>query len=382
MDNNISLEEWENYWHDPPENPDDYFEEYLPSYGDLPLKVLNIASNYGYVKTNEMRAINWVGYKIQYPAIELINLIGGIRKKGAISYYKKHLEPKKDGTFREINEPSGELKLVQREIIDGLLLDLPISENAFGFSGGNIVDAITPHLNSSSFMMVDIKNAFPSIKFDHIINALVYRGSTKKEFEHQTKLYELMGFEQEDVSYFSWYTARVICQLCTLRGIFPQGAPTSPRLFDLVFKKIDDSINSLIASKSNKFSDCIYTRYADNLLISSKKDVRKIKRHILESIEGSWRKNFKLEWHKLKINDSLPSALRVLGLNIIEGKLHNTRKFKRRLRLMAHHLLWLKDHNYNYDSERKKFMGMLGFTIKETLPENLQKQIKFIKENF
>lgn len=75
---------------------------------------------------------------------------------------------------------------------------------------------------------------------------------------------------------------------------------------------------------------------------------------------------------------------------IINGELHNTRKFKQNLRLTLHHLEWLKNNGQEIKYKRqvdvrKVLNGKIGWAIKETLPAGLREELNRIveqEENF
>jgi RNA-directed DNA polymerase len=58
--------------------------------------------------------------------------------------------------------------------------------------------------------------------------------------------------------------AWTIARLCSLNGVLPQGAPTSPILSDLVFHPLDLALQQLVGEFG-----CTYGRYADDVGISS-----------------------------------------------------------------------------------------------------------------
>ncbi|MCK5081220.1 MAG: hypothetical protein KAQ63_03575, partial [Candidatus Moranbacteria bacterium] len=87
-----------------------------------------------------------------------------------------------------------------------------------------------------------------------------------------------------------------------------------------------------------------------------------------------------VDCHKMRKYTNAKKAIRSLGLNIIDEKLHNTRRFKRRLKLHLHHLDWLKKNSQNYEHEYLKLMGMMGWVIPETLPNSLWEKTLQAKE--
>jgi len=371
----ISEEELWRDWQDVDRysHPDSYFVNSLSLRKPLslkrkiPKKVLDI----DYVKKREYAALFWMSKQIHYPAIKLMSLLGGIRR-GRV-HYCLHYQEKKKGDYRIIEEPSPELKKVQRKINRDLLSDILPASNVFGFSGGNVIDAIKPHLESVSWMTIDIKDAFPSILFKHVMKFFRFKGKSKEE-----RLEQLFSGDDQ-MGYFSYYISYIICELCIPNRTLPQGAPTSPRLFDLVFGQIDRVLNNYADNIK-----AVYTRYADNIFfsMSDKGFPNRVKWEIVRIIEGEDRKELCLDWHKLKIRNSDSEAIRMLGLNIIKGELHNTRKFKRRFRLLVHHIEWLKQHNMDHDNAYEQLTGILGFAIKDTLPAGLVAQAIRIKDTY
>jgi len=307
-------------------------------------------------------------------------LVGALSLARNCNGYRTIMIEKKSGGEREINIPADILKRVQRRINKHLLSDFLQSKHSFGFSGGSIVDAITPHLKAKSILCVDVKDAFPSIKFDDVFDYLTegrvesYRGY-HYGYYHTGEIY--------NYGYFSWYSARIIADLITFKGRLPQGAPTSPRMFDLICKDMDKALAKLAGTVGGT-----YTRYADNIFFSMEKEEfpRPIRQAILKVIENRefspYPKNKHrhpgpyFDWHKLKVKTmNNGSAARLLGLNIIEGKIHNTRDFKRRLRLSVHHINWLLEHGLDeteeFENAWRKLQGQMAFARMDTLPPKL-----------
>lgn len=283
------------------------------------------------------------GHDLIFEALDILEQHKGYR----ISFRRK-----RGGGKRQILEPQGVLKRIQKGINRDLLISIPVSKNAFGFSGGGVRDAILPHLGSKSILCVDFKNAFPSVTREMVFKCL----NMDKHRNTGTKK-----------GRFSWYAAKVITELATFQGKLPQGASTSPRLFDLVCGKIDKDLSRLAKNVGGK-----YTRYADNIYFSMNQEEfpRKIRQAILKVIEGK-RGFVKFGWHKLRIKTLSGDAIRMLGLNLMDGKIHNTRAFKRRLRLAIHHVQWLLDNKQNCGEAWVALHGQMTFAQKDTLPKSL-----------
>lgn len=95
------------------------------------------------------------------------------------------------------------------------------------------------HLNKKHLLKIDIKNFFNSI--------------TKKKVE---EAYKKLHFIPE--------IAGILSNITTLNGTLPPGFSTSPILANIVFEEVDDELNKICKKKN-----AIYTRYADDISISS-----------------------------------------------------------------------------------------------------------------
>ena len=306
--------------------------------------------------------------------------------------YRTVMVIKKDGKEREINIPVDVLKKVQRKINRHILTGFLRTKNSFGFSGGNIVDAITPHLRAKCILCIDIKDAFPSVKFDDVFDYLT-EGRTIAVSGYRYYSYDRVYYDKvHDKGHFSWYAARIIADLITFKDRLPQGAPTSPRMFDLICKDMDGALSKLADKVGGT-----YTRYADNIFFSINKKLfpGPLRQAILKIIENRQFSPFPkrkhrhpgpyFDWHELKVKEiNERSPVRLLGLNIIEGKIHNTRPFKRQLRLSVHHLNWLLDHGMDntpgLESAWTKLQGQMNFARTDTLPKKLVEEYLRLKE--
>lgn len=159
-------------------------------------------------------------------------------------FYKSYKLRKKNGGYREISIPNVRLRYIQRWILDNILYKIAVSDNVKGFVPGlSILDNARYHINKNLVITMDIKDFFPTIRFEKVFNIFYYYGYTKE---------------------LSYCFARI----CTLDNMLPQGAPTSPYLANIVCNKMDIRIN--------QFCKCInadFTRYADDITISGNKNL-------------------------------------------------------------------------------------------------------------
>ena len=106
------------------------------------------------------------------------------------------------------------------------------------------------HVGKRNILKFDLEDFFPSISFKRIYG--IFRSEPYK---------------------FNKEIATFLAHICIYQssiydkneaGILPQGAPTSPLLANLVCRSLDNELMKL----AKKYK-CIYTRYADDICISS-----------------------------------------------------------------------------------------------------------------
>ena len=183
-----------------------------------------------------------------------IRKIFSIKKKEQEKYFGKERKkmyhtfciPKKSGKYRVIEAPVDDLKAIQTWIKRNILDRFDVSPFAKGFvRNESILDNALPHVNKDLVICLDLKDFFPSIKYNKVFKIFNYIGYTKEVSHELTKL-------------------------CTnYKNELPQGSPASPVLSNLVCLKLDSRISKL--GEKYKFS---YTRYADDITISGHKSIR------------------------------------------------------------------------------------------------------------
>jgi retron-type reverse transcriptase len=159
--------------------------------------------------------------------------------------YREFALRKRSGGERRIAEPDRELKRIQRRILYRLLTRLKAHPNVTGFEKGHsIVTNALPHAGQAVVVRMDLKDFFGSTKADRI-----------------DQYFRRIGWNNQ--------AAGLLTELCTHKGGLPQGAPTSPRLSNLVNYRLD----AQLAGLADKLG-ATYTRYADDLTFSLPEDNR------------------------------------------------------------------------------------------------------------
>ena len=158
------------------------------------------------------------------------------------NHYNRKRLAKRSGEFRNINIPDTILKNHQRYINEKFLNSLPISEYAFAYcTGKSIKDVANIHFDAhkDTLLCLDIKDFFGSISAKRLYYYFKTHIRTEEEF------------------------IVFLTNICTLKGILPQGAPTSPTISNLLMYNFDEEIGAY--AKGNNIT---YTRYSDDILFS------------------------------------------------------------------------------------------------------------------
>lgn len=162
--------------------------------------------------------------------------------KNSDNFYHTFKIPKRRGGYRIISSPMDKLLEVQRIIYKKILKpNFHPSDHCVGFvHKKNIIDNVMPHLGNDYVLKIDLKDFFPSIRFQNII-----------------RIFKRLGYSHR-VSY-------LLTRLCCRNNVLPQGAPTSPTLSNMVMKTCDYRLKII-----SQIYNLTYTRYADDLTFSSK----------------------------------------------------------------------------------------------------------------
>ena len=222
----------------------DIFEKYQKSFTEK-------AIQNGYSVDEINKCLNYAkpiiekGFPIVYNTSHLSALVGYNKKylkrasASTSHFYKRHVIPKKNNKLRFLNEPLPSLKEIQYWVLQNILEKIQISRYAKAYTAGrNIKDHVKYHKGQSFVLTLDIQDFFTNIKIEQINNLFLDLG-------------------------YSIYVASLLAKLCCFDNSLPQGAPTSPRLSNIIMQSFDDIIS--IYCRDNNLR---YSRYADDLAFS------------------------------------------------------------------------------------------------------------------
>jgi len=191
------------------------------------------------------------------------------------SLYKTFHIPKSSGGLRRIDAPEPELMNTLRQLKALMERDMfaLYHTSAFAYIRGRCtVDAVKRHQQNESkwFVKLDFSNFFGSTTHDFVLLML-------SQLFPFSEIVKASGGEEE---------LSKALDLCFLNGGLPQGTPISPFLTNVMMIPLDHKFsNALRDFEKNRF---VYTRYADDLLISCRRDFDKdkVQAFISDSLRG------------------------------------------------------------------------------------------------
>lgn len=261
--------------------------------------------------------------------------------------YRTYEVSKKSGGKRLIAQPNRALKAVQAWILRNILNKLSSSSYSKGFDlGTSILENALPHQGANYVLTLDLENFFPSITANKVFGVFSSVGYSKK-------------------------ISAVLTNLCVFQGALPQGAPTSPKLANLVCAKLDARIHGYAGPRG-----IVYTRYADDITLSTQ-SVQKIQNAkdfigIIISDE-----DLKINRSKTKLCGTKRQK-KITGLIISQNNVGIGREKFREMRAKIHHLFTDKSSDYSHVN------GFLGFTygVDKKSYTKLYRYIEVMKEKY
>lgn len=166
-----------------------------------------------------------------------------------------HLIPLKRNSA-ELYQCSDKLKAIHNFLARFVFSEMPVRKDiVFSYRKEvNITDAVRPHCESDYIYRTDISKFFPSISANAVSEKL------KKYCAH------ISTVDVEDVR----ENIERIVYLCTLNNQLPVGFASSPSISNFCFYDYDNLIESYCRERNY-----IYSRYADDLIISSNSEIDK-----------------------------------------------------------------------------------------------------------
>ena len=257
-----------------------------------------------------------------------------------IEYTEYHI-PKNSGGYRLISAPSDELKAVQKELYNMLIrFGAYAHDAAYAYiRERTCLSAIQRHQNKQTkyFYKFDLQDFFPSC-------------TTLLLTRQLQQVYPFCMLDDDNLS--------KIINIATYRDSLPQGSPLSPLLCNMVLVPFD-----WIMYYSIRHFDGVYTRYADDLLISF---VNKKQLSFLEHlIKGHLPGGLSLNTDKSRCG-SIAGRNRNLGL-VLNKDRNITIGHKKNMELKA------KINNFIFDFTNQRYWSIIDTQV-------LQGELNYFKQ--
>jgi len=259
--------------------------------------------------------------------------------------------------YRILMDPPEGLKRYQRFLND-VFSEIELPDYVIGFKKGhNIIDAVKPHEACKVACSIDIKDFFPSLNERFLDKFFITGEAPYEELHKELKalLREILRnsfkrFHQLPEKATTVIIDKILKHLKSIVSIYkdyqlPQGAPTSPVLANILFSPCDIKIKE-IADKYN----LVYTRYADDLIFSSKEHVpRETMDKFIEEIKQTIEDfGLKVNPKKVKVHRA-PGQIKSLGV-VLNEKLTPSKYERRKMRAILHNI-----YTNGWDNEARKY---------------------------
>lgn len=254
--------------------------------------------------------------------------------------YKEIIIPKKNGGERKIDIPCDELKLIQKNLLEGFQTIFNYKDKfCHGFvKQRSIYTNARKHIKQKVVISYDLENFFESFTF---VRVLGYLKKSKK-----------LSFN-DNVSY-------IVARLLTYNDKLPQGAPSSPMITNLICGKMDYDLH-LVAKKYGFY----FSRYADDLTFSTKSylNINKRINLLTREIEYTINKNGFLINHK-KTNIKLQNKPQMVTGLVVNKKVNVSKQYYRLTRSMAFNYFYFeKNDNKLRDTIYGRFLYILNTNL-------------------
>jgi len=214
-----------------------------------------------------------------------------IRSVPAKGYFRV-IKRNKDGSIKRVYfPPSREVRKRHKKILNS-----PELKNL----NYSLKETIKPHLKNIYFVVMDIEDAFGSVTLSKV-----------EDFGWDFIYKENMEF----FFHINWGDESLI-----------QGAPASPKIFELFLKStIDLKLEEFCVKRG-----IVYSRYVDDFIFSSKKPIPKSLRKIFKMILTE--SGFKINPQKTQVLSTWNKPLKVLGVEIERGRVKVRDNLKKKLK--------------------------------------------------
>lgn len=252
--------------------------------------------------------------------------------------YKSFDVPKRSGGVRTIHHPSRELKAIQRWLSRSLFSRFPVHKGATAYSHGSSIRANAARHQFTNFTnRYDFSDFFPSFRRE---NVELFLNTENAKYG--------IALSDSDIEFVGKIVSR--------DGRLTIGAPSSPIVTNVMMYNFDDALSTACLKR-----DLIYTRYADDIFVSSyEPDLMSEMGNIIEYFAGQFY-NLQLNLNRSKsVFLSRKFRRNITGVTVTsDRRLSIGRERKREIRALIHQ--WI---NGQLDTDREAALrGMIAFAF-------------------
>jgi retron-type reverse transcriptase len=224
--------------------------------------------------------------------------------------YSKFTKPKRSGGVRTLFAPNPQTKALQKLVLRHVIGASRVHHAAFAYERGRgIKQHAAMHANKAVVVGLDIEDFFPSTRAQWIRDYFL-----------------AIGWDEQ--------AAGVLTTITTYEGGLPQGAPTSPKLSNLVNFLLDKRLEGL-----GKRFGATYSRYADDIAFSFETDNNEeVKWLVHHAVNIIWDCGYKPHMKKKLMIRREHQRQLVTGLVVNFGSPRVSRETKRWLRAVEHRM--------------------------------------------
>lgn len=231
---------------------------------------------------------------------------------------------------RKIYKPNKKLKTYHSFLNLFLFDKMPVNvDSAFAYRKGvNVFDAVSAHSSSRHFFQTDILDFFGSIS-SAMVREVIERN------DHLTPIENL-----------PLYVDRII-ELVSVNNRLPVGFSTSPVISNVCFYDFDRELSARCSQLG-----LIYTRYSDDIIISSAENERLVGIYelVINVMQSFFGKAFNLNQQKTKLTH-IGRKIKILGMVILpNGKVSVDSNFRKNIETLL----------YLYSTDMTKFTSKVG----------------------
>jgi len=222
--------------------------------------------------------------------------------------YRKFQIPKRGGGWREISAPEPLLRDVQRRIVGRLLNRIDGHPAALGFERGrSTVQNAAQHAGRPVIVRMDVRDFFRSTGANRIDG-----------------FFAALGWDRQATT--------LLLRLTTHDGALPQGAPTSPRLSNLVNRRLDERLTSFASRVAAR-----YTRYADDITFSFDRDDTATIHSTIRMVKSALADDGYVLHERRKLHIRRPYERQLVSGLVVNVRPRLARDTRRWLRAVEHH---------------------------------------------